>query len=380
MGTLQILPWCSIGKTYKLGDLALVRVAGRERIAGVTEENEQLIRRFLASYRTLDGDVVDPCAIAAFRSDDPVHDLSADEIQESAELIQLATFASLSARRFFRTPYSNATCFMRYVQRFSDDRGIAIHSRRRDGGTLDGRMLPKTVFGIPVQAAAVQEVVIDEVLFNALISFRGSVNPSEWTRWQNAIDCFNFANTDDSNIPLHVEWVMTAAAFQRLASAASDADAVASAFEAAIQPEKSTLVGNANFRTLSAAAAARNLRFAWAREFYELRGEYAHGRLTTNRQHAWEPFEHLLISAIAFPLLVKSLLSKASVYEFTDDDRAQVDAFESLLDSDFLKPPPNQQNSWDSVWSRLQSKQHGNRRLREIVNEAFAKARAQDAG
>jgi hypothetical protein len=380
MGILQLLPWCSIDRDYDLGEIRLLRVTRRSVITGLAPDEDQLVKRFLASYRSLDGDPVDPCAIVGFGSGNPGRDLSDAELSECAETLQILTFCSLAARRFFRQPYSNTACFIRYVQKFQDDRGIAIHSRRRDGGTLDGRILPQTVFGIPPQAAAVHELAIDETLFGSLMSFRDHVNASEWTRWQNAIDCFNFANTDDSSIPIHVEWVMTAAAFQRLLSARSDADAVASAFEPLLQPETSMLAGSATHRSFGPNSASRSLRAVWAREFYELRGEYAHGRLTTNRQHAWEAFEHLLIAAIAFPLVAKALLAQASLYTLTSEDYAQIDAFEPLLDSNFLRPPLDQQNSWDSVWSRLQSRVHGNRHLRDIVNEAFRKARGENAG
>jgi hypothetical protein len=379
MSTLQILPWCAIATTYQLGNVRLIRVDAETPIDGASKTSEVLIRKFIAAYLDIEGRKVSPCALVAFKGSDPARDLTADELEESAEDVQLATFGSLAARRFFRSPYSNSTCFTRYVQRFEDARGIAISSRRRDGGALAAWSASQTVFGIPPQASAVREVVIDEALTSSLMTYREGANPGDWVRWQNAVDCFNFANSDDSAIPLHVEWVMVAAAFQRLVGARSDADAIASAFEEALQPEDPILAGSATRRPESPNAANRSLRAVWAREFYELRGEYAHGRLTTNRKHVWTPFEHMLLAAIAFPLLVKSLLAESSAYILTDSDWAQVDAFESLLNSNFLEPPHDQQNSWDWIWTRLESKFHGNRRLRHIVNEAFQRVRDGDA-
>lgn len=379
MGTLQILPWCALSKSYEFGKLRLIRVQRHERIDGTSQSSEALIRRFLAAYRNIEGEVVAPCALVAFKDSDPSRDLTSEELEESAEDVQLAAFASLAGRRFFRSPYSNSTCFIRYVQRFQDARGIAVSTRRRDGRTLAGWSVSDTVFGIPPQASAVHEVLIDEPLTSALMSHRESTNPSEWVRWQNAIDCFNFANSDDSAVPLHVEWIMVAAAFQRIVGARSDADAIASAFEEAIQPEQPILAGSATRKPKSPNAASRMLRSVWAREFYELRGEFAHGQITTNRKHVWEPFEHMLLAGIAFPLLVRALLERASAYSMTDDDWAQIDAFESLLDSNFTQPPLDQQNSWDWIWPRLESKFHGRRRLRQIVTDAFERARKGDA-
>ncbi|HKR65369.1 MAG TPA: hypothetical protein VJZ00_16675 [Thermoanaerobaculia bacterium] len=379
MGTLQILPWCGIPRTYRLGELTLLRVITDEPIEGLPQASERIIRRFIASYRALDGTVVDPCAIVAFRSDDPIRELTEAELNEAAESVQLAAFSSLAARRFFREPYSNSTCFTRVVQQFDDGPGIAVYSRRRDGGMLDGRILPATRFGIPPQAASVRGIEIDDTLFRALTNYRDAAKPSDWVRWQNAIDCFNFANTDDSSIPLHVEWVMTAAAFQRLTDSASGAEAVASAFESALQPEKPIAARDANVRQFNPKVSARSLRSVWAWEFYSLRGEYAHGKLTTKREHSWEPYEHLFLAAVAFPLLVKTLLENAGLYQRTDDDWAQIDAFETLLDSDFFTPPADSRHSWDTVWARLQTQHHGRRQVRKIVNELFEKMGREDA-
>lgn len=302
-------------------------------------------------------------------------------MRESAELIQLACFGSLAARRFFRGVYSNSTCFTRYVQRFEDTRGIAVQTRRRDGHSIDGRILPQTVFGVPPHAASVREVEIDDALVAALVAHRLEANAGEWARYENAIDLFNFANSDDDNVPFHVEWVMTAAAFQRLTGAASDADAVATMFEAAVVPEKQKFGRDATFRRLNPNAMDRTLRSVWMREFYSLRGEYAHGRIATNRPHSWEPFEHLLLSAIGFPLLVKQLLANAQRYEMTDNDWAQVDAFEALLDSDFMRQPPDQMHSYDWIWPRLQSDANGQRHMREFINDLMAARRGNgDAG
>ncbi|HEX3534619.1 MAG TPA: hypothetical protein VHT23_10395 [Gemmatimonadaceae bacterium] len=368
MSMLHLLPWCNLTKPYNIGDLRLVPLVSGKQLAVVSTEVERSIRQLASAYRSLDGMPVSRCAMAYFEGD-PMRELAPDEIRESSELIQLACFASLAARRFFRDTYSNSTCFTRYVQRFQDTRSIAVQTRRRDGYSLDGRVLPQTVFGIPPHAASVREVKIDDTLLAALVAHRREAKAGEWARYENAIDLFNFANSDDENVPFHVEWVMLAAAFQRLTGAASDADAVATAFEAVVVPENPRFVRDVRFRRTSATAANRSLRSAWMREFYSLRGEYAHGRIATNRPHLWEPIERLLLSAIAFPLLAKQMLAKSSRYGFTDDDWSQVDAFEALLDSDFMREPSDQAHGSDWIWTRLQSDVHGARRLRRFIKE-----------
>jgi hypothetical protein len=49
--------------------------------------------------------------------------------------------------------------------------------------------------------------------------------------------------------------------------------------------------------------------------------------------------------------------ANAGAYELTDDDRAHIDAFEKMADTDaFLKPPSDQRSSLDTHWHRLCSK------------------------
>lgn len=90
------------------------------------------------------------------------------------------------------------------------------------------------------------------------------------------------------------------------------------------------------------------------KEFYRIRGDFAHGQLNTKQFSAWEPLEHLVLSTIALPFLIKNMLSRAGKYKLTDKDQAQIDCLEQLADTkDFLKQPPNQRGSLDSHWGRL---------------------------
>ena len=366
---LQLLPWCALEQDYDLGALRLLGVGDRKPLKGLSTQQSADIQSFISCYRSMDGRPVDPYAVVAFNGVDPLRVLTDDELRECSELLQLAAFSSLASRSFFRAPYSNNTCFVRYIQMFNDVRGIAVLSRRRDGGTLDGRILPGTVFGIPSQAAAVHTVHIDAALFAALDTHRKDTPPKEWTRWQNAIDCFNFANSDDSNVPPEVEWIMMASAMERLLNADANASSVAAAVEAAITPEHTLLAGNASRKPSNPKLADRSLRYLWAYEFYRMRGQYAHGYMTSAQPYVWTPFEHLLLAAIAVPLAAKALLACKEIYTLTDDDWAQVDGFEGLLDTHFLIPLDDQESSWDSKWGRIQATHHGRRSLRRWVHE-----------
>jgi hypothetical protein len=92
------------------------------------------------------------------------------------------------------------------------------------------------------------------------------------------------------------------------------------------------------------------------REFYGVRGDFAHGKLDTRRPTAWRPHEHLLLATVAFPLVVKSLLAKSGDFALTHDDEAQIACFEKLAATpDFFADPPDAEDSGDSHWTRMLS-------------------------
>ena len=71
----------------------------------------------------------------------------------------------------------------------------------------------------------------------------------------------------------------------------------------------------------------------------------------------WNPAEHLVLSAIAFPLLVKCMLSKKGMYALTDHDRFVIDCFEEFADTkDFMERPADSHDSFDTHCIRLQKR------------------------
>lgn len=182
--------------------------------------------------------------------------------------------------------------------------------------------------------------------------------------------CFNQANTDSDNIRYQVEWVLLSSAFEHILGAKSKDKDVATRFSAAMVPDEPMLVSIASRRSETWLNNGQALRHEWMREFYWIRGDFAHGKLNTQQPTVWNTLEHLVLATIAFPLVVRCLLRKARVYNLTDDDRAQIEAFEKLANTaDFLKPPPDQKNSLDSHWSRLCGVCKSNLVFQRVVEE-----------
>ncbi len=249
--------------------------------------------------------------------------------------------------------YCNADCFILYAQRFENLETIAVTSRRRDGRTVDARSVDELAFSEPVHVSTVQRVSLDGPLVEALVRYRTAAGAREWTRWRNAIWSFNRANTDGDTVRYQTEWVLMAGAFQEILSANSDAEDVARCFTETLVPSAQILAGGTRRSAAGTFGAGRSLRYEWMREFYGVRGEFARGRVAVRRRSAWEPTEHLVLAAIAFPLLVRRLLQDRAGLVLGEKELAAMDAFEAFADQQFFDAPPGCRGATDSWWARL---------------------------
>ncbi len=298
-----------------------------------------------------------------------LHDYFVDPADVAAirDYIDIACLSGLSDREFLgrAEPYCNSDCFLLYERRFDSVTGVRPPSfRRRDNTAFGPAAGPAMRVHVPVHAAVVPRVSLDDGFFHALVSFREilvtSPDSERWTAWQEAIYCFNQANTDNESMSEHLEWVLMSSALERILEAPANADAVAKRFIKAIVPERPQLYFDLT------------LLRDWVREFYRLRGDFAHGRIQSRKLRRWEPWHHLLFAAIAFPLLTKALLESEKSYVFTENDHCQLAALAWMLresldtsatakswrqcvsDQDLLirRSPADRPNSASTEWPR----------------------------
>lgn len=355
MPTLQFMPWCRIEKPCRAGDLELVPFRVGAPIDGIDESTSTRVGRILACYRDLEGRPVEKAALARFGKRSLAEELGDSEIEVTREIVDLVCFSGLSNRAHFRPdPYCNADCFTLYTQKFEVGSDFtALVSRRRDGRTLNGRSFARTVISVPHHVGTVRDVALDEHLLVSLVAFQEGGQADEWGRWQSSISCFNQANTDNDSIRQQVEWVLLCGAFEHILEAEPKAKDVAERFAANFAPSKPLLARDSRRKTEKWAEPDRPVCYEWMKEFYRIRGDFAHGKTSTRQPASWSPEEHLVLAAIAFPLLVRLLLRKTGLYELTIEDSAQIESFEKLADAEFLRPPADQQSNLDSIWSRL---------------------------
>jgi hypothetical protein len=269
-----------------------------------------------------------------------------------------------------------------YGQRFQGNLSHAgITYRKRAGELWDLRSLDRTVFSIPVHASSVKTVTLDSDLLSGLLKFRDT-EVADWGRWQNAISCFRQGNTDNETVRLQVEWVLLCGAFQRLLNTPSDHKDVATKLSETLKPNRSVFVRDTKRVSARFLDANSSLRYEWMKEFYRIRGDFAHGKLATVQPMAWTPLEHLVLASISFPLCVKHLLQEKGYYSLTDTDEDETNAFEVFADQvDFLSEPPDSTGSTDSWWSRVISQTRRERRHRkalESLHEAHTNKSTKD--
>jgi len=356
MSVLLFMPWCKLDRKYHVGDITLLPYSSSDfSSSDIDPTSMKKINSVLSSYRNIKGVPIHQVTLLSYKGRPVLGDLSDEEISYAYELADLVCFAGLANRVLFNAigSYSNSDCFRVYGQKVSGSGFISVTSRRRDGETWDLRQIKETIFTAPVHVQTINRVSIDESLLSALVAFRSTCPGSTWVKWQNVMACFNQANTDNESVRFQVEWVLFCSAFEHILEAKPDYKDVARKFQEGMTPETAITVETSKRRSTHWKDITAQIRYEWMKEFYGIRGDFAHGKLATKRPAIWSQQEHLVLAAIGFPLLVKSILKRAGHYELTDDDTAQINSFERLADEDFMNAPPDQSNSMDSVWSRL---------------------------
>jgi hypothetical protein len=344
------MPWCPITKSYNSGEISIIPFDRDLATVDFDELTNCKIRAILSSYRNLEGHPVEKAAVIRFGDKPLFEDLGENEIEITRDIIDVLCFSGLANREYFQIGrYCNSDCFIHYGQNFSEALSfIGITSRRREGKNTNGRSLSETIFSIPVHASLIREVHLDEPLLTGLIAYREQSSNIEWARWQNAISCFNQANTDNDRFRYQVEWVLLCSAIEHLLKANSKSKEVAEKFTNIFLPDSPLFVGKANRKSKRWQDFQSPLRYEWIKEFYSIRGDFAHGKLKSVQPYTWTPLEHIFLATLSFPLIARILLRKEGLYQLSEKDQIVINIFESLADNDFLIPPPGRKTmgSW----------------------------------
>ncbi|BAF59042.1 hypothetical protein PTH_0861 [Pelotomaculum thermopropionicum SI] len=364
------LPWCPVDKEYAGNGIRLIPYSNAAPVGGASEH--EAITKIFAIYRDLRGRPIKQAALVQYQDRPLTADLGEAELREVFEFVELACFAALAKRDFFREPgfYCNRDHFTCFAQSFNDSPEMVVFETpwgRGAGTRLSGWSLDKPlIITVPEHVPLNQKITVDGTLLKALVSLqaklRGSNSHKEqkkWGRWRASVECFNWANTDRSFLPYTVEWVLMCGAFERILDAESKAEDIVEKFTNILVPPaeiKASSSGrkSAKFRT----NADFPLRQEWMREFYRLRDNLAHGWLEPCPQQpaAWLVGEHLTLARLAFPLIVKVLLENEGLYQLTQEDKTWLSAFEEVADAQFLERSETAVEGEDSVVEKIRQR------------------------
>src|SRR5438445_2707847 len=265
-------------------------------------------------------------------------DLSDDEVAEYFEFRTRLTFATLAARQFFGHRYCNSDNLRLVIQGFTPERagGALITTRRRDGAQRI--IAPRGSLQVPrpMHVAVGCELPrdLDSQLLQSLeTGLQRDV--ASWPQLSEAIRLFVGANTDSDNAGLHAELIDIVSAFSRLADEWDEKGTVAGFLAALPRPGESDTRYHGpkagDDRLKATTASGRSVRQAWLADAYRLRGQYGHGHLDTPPYNAiWSIHEHLLLAAVALPLMVKAILAREGLYKPTTMDVTLNEAFDTL--------------------------------------------------
>lgn len=332
--TLAFFPWLTLREEMTTDAFELIHYS-RSRAVASAMSIQSACDAVLEMYRPSPGVSVERATILRLTDRGPIDHLDGAEIDQVLRWGELVAFSGLAARQFFNTlGYANRDSFRLFVQNFDKPAaGIWALSRRRDGSSRILVSREAAVFIRPLHVPYGLNSEIDAGLLRALIA---RSRAADWGRFEEAIQQFASANTDSPDMLPETEAVNMVGAFERLFDLShGKEDELAARFVLAVSPAESMAPASSD-RVLNAERPEKytkrgSMREVWIRDFFQLRGQHAHGKIDPLLVSLWALREHLLLAAFIFPLVVKSLLAETTHYRLTAEDMVRIDAFEALL-------------------------------------------------
>ena len=332
MPHLAFFPWIELEEDGDVGDYSLKRFK-RGSLPRADEERRRTLDSVLEPYRDTSDKPVGSALILHRTDRGLTDDQSEADRGDLFHFAELFAFAALATREFFSDYYFNRDHLRLIIQACSDPRGgAAVVTRRRDGVNRD--MVPGAIYRVQVPAHVTRpglKIKPDWALLRALLASR---EREAWSGLYQGIVLFNQASTDAPGTSLDTELVLTYAAIEQILglSKKKDQRRFSAKFADAWCPSRE--VPSSEWRRPTDGSGSNrdtNLRACWASDLRTCRGNLAHGRHADQAPLRWTVQEHLLLTSFAVPRLVKRVLSGLDLYEMTENDTRDIDAFESLL-------------------------------------------------
>lgn len=355
MSQLAFFPWIRLPSDLSVGDYQLLQFK-RGAKPGPDQEAIDLV---LEPYKGPSGHPVSDAVILTVNGRALTEDMPESLHQDLFAFGEMVAVASLAKRHFFgHIGYTNRDNYRMVIQAFTDPgRGALVTNRRRDG-SLSSYITEKVYKVLCPWHVLPAEVVLEPPFLKALLE---AMDTGEWSRIYQAVITFNEANTDRLEMPPAAEAILSYAAIEQLLdSAGQPASVLANRFAEVFTPSRECPKEDWQVESPDAAITKRlfkapNLRYGWVEDLAVARGSVAHGHDPEAYPSIWSIHEHLLLSSFVIPRLLKCILAKSGLYQLSQDDLDEIDAFEFLLNERHLEerdPHELAPVSWSKVISR----------------------------
>jgi hypothetical protein len=350
---LAFFPWLTIREPVAVGDIRLVPFRCGQAPGDSEFASQADMDAIVAAYSLRKNIPVERATLFEFGDWRNGQDLTVEGSSELFRARELLAFSALAHRQMFqREQYSNFHTFSLSVQRYSAGGAgaFSFDVRRRDQDVSHLWNAEEFAFLKPLHVEAGARLFFDVQLLDALLrAYKAGECPFA------AIEEFNSANTDSSDMPLHTEVVMAKSAFEFLLGIDQHAESFANAIVPLIPafkpdedfpcPEFARWAGRFT-------QAARPIE-SWVREFCVRRNEAGHGQRRGGDHHVWTQEAHLAFAAILFPMLVRQQLAAKGFLELSERKQVELEWVEAYLGYDPYAPRAARASPHE--WERIRS-------------------------
>jgi hypothetical protein len=102
MPMLLFMPWCTLDKTYNLGEIEILPFEREALFAECDEDVVKDLSKLLGAYKTIQGESVRRLTVVRYKGKSPIDELDDDQIGVAYDLLTLATFSSLATREILQ--------------------------------------------------------------------------------------------------------------------------------------------------------------------------------------------------------------------------------------------------------------------------------------
>ncbi|MBV8918484.1 HEPN domain-containing protein [Bradyrhizobium sp.] len=381
-GFIIFLPWLTLPGCVRVDRFRFCPLQITEIESIVGRDIAPTVEKVLKCYVGKSGQPVKSCTIVLRARHPHAWNIPRNHWDLVAQATKTLALACLAEQRFFEghfSPHLNSTMFRIIGQgvEAGSDR-ISPFFPRRGGGLQIGGMRYKDIqFQRPAQIEGTECHVVNQHLIKAIAKARRS-NCSIIPALELSLDTFLLAHAETSELDWKTCVLLSAIAFEQiLEPAIPNAQAVAAAFtDCWAAFARRTIAKAKRIKPDSKYVEAQKnwpIHRKWMKELYEARSSIVHRGPKSEFSQNWTDWQHLVIAAFTYPLIVKLRLAKEGLYGLSDREIGACEALDELLDSSWGKGwrnPPE--------WPTILGLAEGHRELQTTIARAL-ESKAKDS-